>query len=1308
MKWLNFRNVFLLALLLTLGLVLTLLKPFAETEIKKMIASKVVTIQAIRDFELKDLKVGLLPPSVEFKSVSFLLTDQPELKRIKVQRLKIYPEIIRLLSFEFKLKNIYAKGLNLEFENATKKPEPLQIKFNYSTLTSLPVKSVYIEDSKVKYNSDYLDIGYFSFKRKWNRFEVHSDLNTVRFFDSTPDIKVNRLSLVIQKDKTKLQQLSMLSKDSNLQLGFEINKPFNEKLLKLNFVESTDIRMTSRLNLENFKFLIEKHLDKKVKKLSGQAQILVYKSARNKKKELEFTVEAENLNYDNFFVKNLSTNGIADINRIKVNAIKIKNDDLVLKSKKLILKKNGGSYSLSFNGDVESFEVGGFLSNNVGTGTVPVNLPSKFTYRCFGLVHPSLGLKCDVSGSLGKLHIWGDSKRKKQTTILKLSPSKVEGQAYLENEKMSFNSFHEFESSQVAFEGEVDYVKGFNVEYVSDFFNFSDVESLANIPVKGFGNVKGTTSGSLMGGVIDLKADMSNFSFFKYNFGQVVGDFRYEKQNLLFQNLRSAIGESLIKADISFDLKNNFIKTVANSKQITIKDLLFAVKDIAVPPVYLSGDGKLDIVAEGPLDLGQMTYDIAGEFNEGLIYKDRYRDLKISVKAVRGQVTTENSLTYLGDKINIQGSADPNGIVDIIAMGDSLNLSRIKAVKDLGVQVSGLAQVQVHLTDFILLPVVKGQFKSANINEEYNQLGSSSFDFVIHKNYSEIYGNAFDSVSGSAFIPHNSDGKFMMNMELTKLDPFKFMSLFDSKISKVGSNTELSGRIDVQAPTLKLKNINGELLLTQVYFKAERNTLNLKDSATVKIVNGSPEGEIEFLDHQDNALKLLLTKNDNHLKGSIGLGFLRTLLPNIDEIQGELELDSKFVLLPKFGFVEGKGKIKDLSLRIENLIHSFKDIFVDLNFAGENIYLSSINGLFANGQIQGEGKVFFEDGIGVDISGKVDRVNLNIPQDFRSVVSGDYYIRGVGFPYVFGGDFKVLKGNFEMEFESGNSEQYVVIPSKLLPKSRAVVSALNLDINVKSARPITVDNSYIDGDATADLRIKGSPSQPILRGQVRLLSDSKIIFQSNKFNVNSGLVVFNSVSPERGTLNIDASARIKDFVDILEREYDIRMLIQGTGSNPQISFSSQPDLTEPQILSFLAFGMLENNSLNQEISLGDQQAQTGYQLGGIFLKNKFAKDIQDRLGLQFNFTSSYENQDVSPKIVVEKKFNAKFSLSGSRTLGAFQKNTLRGEYKINRKLSIIGLYENLDLDNQATLNRARLIDGNNVLGMDLQYNVEFQ
>lgn len=1309
MKWLNLRNLILIISVAVIFLLLSLMKPIAESEIKKIIAQEVLKYEDIENFDLSDIKLGFLPPNIKFQKAELKLKKYPELKKILVEEARIYPELIRLLSFEFKLKDIYVRGLDLNIEDTSQKNNKTDFKFKYEDIEALPLSSLYVEDSHIRYNSTYLDLGYFNIRKRWNSIEIHSDLNKLRIEEDVPELNINRLALEIRKNNTRLKQLAITSGESNLQLGFDINKPFNEKLLQLNIIESTDIRLSSKINLSNFKFLFENYLDLKVKNLSGLAQILVYKSALKKTDEIEFTLEAENLAYDTFYAEEISSNGHLSMDDLKFNFLKLNNKNFVFETKNLNIKKRNNIYTTYSKGKVESMELGDFLETNLHLGDIPIHMPTSLDFFCNGPIYPNPELKCDVEGHIQSLHIWGDSKRPDASTIVKLPESKLKGTATLLSKKMFFNTSHEFKNSQVSFEGDVDYVKGFNVAYRSDFFNFSDLTSLANIPLKGFGHLEGHTRGSARWGEFNIKTDISDFEFFDYQFGKVISDVSYKNQHLYFENTRSVIGDSLLNATIDFSLKNMLINIEAESQKASVKDILFAIQKIAEPPIYLSGEGPLSVKASGPLDLGKMTYDIKGKFHEGLIHVDRYRDLEINIVAEKGQVKTNNSLFYLGDKINIAGTVDPHGMVDIIAMGDSINLSRATAIKNLGVELSGLAQIQVHLTDFILLPIVNGKFKSTNFIDGYNQLGDSFFDFVIHKNYSEVSGSLFNqTLNGDAYVPHSTEGKFKIEMDLNKLDPFKFMSLFDSKISKVGSNTEISGKVNISAPFFQLEKMNGHIHLTEALFKAERTRVSLKEPVSLKVVKGLPSGDFDLVDHNDNSAHVSLSEKRNRIHGLLALGFLRTLIPNVEEIQGELELDTEFTFLPYFKFTKGYGHIKNLSLKIENLIHSFRDLDSDLEFINQDIKVQSLKGFFANGHIHSRGKVYFSKGIGVDLEGDVERLNLNIPEGFKSIVSGNYYFKGVGFPYTLGGDFKILEGTFEMEFEGSSSEQYTVLPSQLLPKSKSIISALDLNINVKNIKPIAINNSYIEGFANAQLNIQGEPTLPIMKGQIRLTNDSKLIFQSNEFKVNSGLVTFNSVSPEQGALNLDANARIKDFADLLEREYDIRMLIQGTGNNPLISFSSQPHLSESQILSFLAFGVMENNSLNKEISLGDQQAQTGYQIGGIFLKNRFAKDIQDRLGLHLNFTSSYENQDVSPKIIVEKKFNSKFSLSGSRTLGAFQKNTVRGEYKINKKLSIIGLYENYDLDNQANLNRARLVDGTNVLGMDLQYNIEFE
>ncbi len=1317
MKWLkiksllifvNIKNIVLIFTTLLIVLAYIYYKPKIEQQLKILIVEEVKKSGEIQNFNLKALRLGLIPPKLEFTDVEVSLKNYKNIKKLKVEKIRVYPELIKLLSFDVKIKNLFISGLDIEIIEDPNEPKK-EIKFSYSDISQIPLKNLYVEDSNVVYNSIHFGIGFFQIRKRWNQINIYSDFNKVTNFEDMPLININRLALEISENNTKLKQLSIGSEDSNLQIGFEVSKPFNQDILKLSNLETGDIRLSSKINISNFKPIFEKLLKLKIKKLEGMVQILAFKGLNKKTSEIELTLEAENFRFNEYFAEKLSTRGLISKDKFKSNFIELKNKNMVLKTKAFLLEKNNKEFSVTSKGEVKDFELGGFLVENLSLKNVPVYMPAKMDYDCRGIVSPKIELNCQVKGEIKNITVWSNLKKAKESIIVDVSSNTFSGSTTIYDSYLNFQANNDFKNSHVSFKGSVDFIKGFNVEYVTDFFNFSDINSLVNIPLAGFGSLRGTTRGSSLWGEINLKADLSNFEFFNYDLGQTTSDVAYSKQILSFTNNKHIINDSLVNSNIEFDIRNSRIKLDATSPKASIQDILFAIKKIAVPPIYLSGEGEFSVKAEGPIKLGELTYDIKAKFKDGFIFKDRYKNLDINIMANEGQVKTQNTLDFLGDKINVEGTVDPNGQIDIIALADSINLSRVEAIKDLGLQVSGLSQIQLHLTDFILLPIVEGQFESANIDQDITQLGKSIFDFKIHKNFSEISGSFFgSSADGTAKIPHNESGPFEIVMDLIDLDPFKFMTLFDSKISKVGSNTKISGKINLKAPNFDLKKVNGELDLSKVQITSENNSLKLKESALIKLNQGLPIGVANFTDNNNNNLFLFLSENENYIKGDISLNFLRTILPEVEEIQGDLKVNTKFKFLPEFSFLGGTGRIQNLSFKVENLPHSFRDITANLNFFRNTIRLDDIEGSFANGGLFGEGQIFFENAVGVDLKGKLDRVNLNIPEDVKTIASGDFYVKGMGFPYTLGGDFKIIEGSFEKEFESKDSELYTVLPSQLLPKSKLASDAINFDLNVKTLKPITINNTYLDGSANADLNIKGSSSLPIFSGQIRLLNDSKVIFQDNRFNVNSGLVTFNSVSPEKGVISIDANARIKDFVDILEREYDIRMVIQGTGSAPDIAFTSQPTLSEAQILSFLALGMLDSNSLNQEISLGDQQTQTGYQIGGIFLKNRFAKDIQNRLGVQFNFTSSYENQDVSPKIVVQKKLSPKFSVSGSRTLGTFQKNTARGEYKINKKLSIIGLYENYDLDNDTSLNRARLINGENVFGADFQYNFEFQ
>ena len=1083
-KWLNLRNIVTFALTVLVTIAYNISKPKIEKYLKDLVINELKNSDQLTSFELVDLEINLIPPSIDLVGVELMPKNFKEVQLLKFENARIYPDLFKLLSLDIKISTLAVVGLNLVLKEPPNKPKKT-IKFSYEDLSKLPIKNFKIEQSNIVYNKIESKIGFFELRKRWNRFEIYSDFNAITINEHVPVLNVNKLSMTVEPEVITLKQLSVISEDSNLQLGFEINKEINEEILDLDTLRFDELRLNSKINLNKFKYFFEKALKTKLDEISGTVQVLAYKSIFNKKNTVEVTAEAKDVRLDNYYFDNLVANGSIGKNYFKVKFVNLVGKAFNLTSKDLIIKKIKDTFYLKSEGKFDKIEVGKVLEYNFGIKGAPFKLPGSFNYKCGGRVSGQLDLACEISGDINQIHIWSDSLEKDKSTIIKLKPSQLRGQAMIFSDHMTFESAHTFKNSQVNFTGKVDYIKGFDIEYASDFFNFTDVESMVNIPIEGFGSAYGKARGSSKWGTFDIKTDLANFSFFKYRFDQVKGDLKYLRQKIYFSKVHATAGGSLINANIEFNTKESIISTIAESKKISLKDLQFIIKDIAKSPIYMSGEGDMNIIATGPLNLGEMTYDIEAHFKEGIIYKDRYKDLNIKVNAVSGEVKTENTINYLGDKINVDGSADPNGTIDIIALSDSINLSRIDALKSLGLVLNGTGQMQVHLTDYILLPYVDGKFVSTNLKNNYNQLGKSEFDFKVHKDFTEVNGSFFDSsLTGLAYLPHNDEGQFLIDMNFEDIDPFKYIQLFDSKISKVGSNTEISGKLNLSAKTFQLELMNGELEIRKLKLSAEKTQLAIAEPSLFRIENGVISGNSTFTDHLENNLYLFLSEKSNFLRGNINLGFLRTLLPEVEEIKGQLNVDARFQILPKFKFLSGSGTISDMSLKVEDLVHSFRDMSTDLRFYGQDLLISNLRGFFANGFINGKGKVYFTDSIGVDLQGEADRLNLKIPEGFKSVISGEYFLKGDGFPYTLGGDFSVLEGLFEMEFASQESAQYTVTQSPFLPNSRQNVSALLLDAKVKTKKPLVIDNSYIDGRASADLSLKGSPSFPVLKGQI--------------------------------------------------------------------------------------------------------------------------------------------------------------------------------------------------------------------------------
>ena len=109
----------------------------------------------------------------------------------------------------------------------------------------------------------------------------------------------------------------------------------------------------------------------------------------------------------------------------------------------------------------------------------------------------------------------------------------------------------------------------------------------------------------------------------------------------------------------------------------------------------------------------------------------------------------------------------------------------------------------------------------------------------------------------------------------------------------------------------------------------------------------------------------------------------------------------------------------------------------------------------------------------------------------------------------------------------------------------------------------------MSASGTANLRVTGTASAPVILGRINLTSGD-LIFQGNRYVLQSAVIDF--VNPSRTEPNVNAS------VTTTIQQYNVGIRVEGPVDHLRASYSSDPALPPADIISLLAFGKTQEAS----------------------------------------------------------------------------------------------------------------------------------
>jgi translocation and assembly module TamB len=374
--------------------------------------------------------------------------------------------------------------------------------------------------------------------------------------------------------------------------------------------------------------------------------------------------------------------------------------------------------------------------------------------------------------------------------------------------------------------------------------------------------------------------------------------------------------------------------------------------------------------------------------------------------------------------------------------------------------------------------------------------------------------------------------------------------------------------------------------------------------------------------------------------------------------------------------MKGYADINAELLASQDFPNSLSQVTGRIFFDENQINLTSLTGSSGGGKVRMSGNVVFSQATVKLINLKIEarEVRVRYPEGMRNVVDADLNLRGSQRSHLLDGNIRLLSASFQKDYDPITEFLTTRNTRVSVPGGRDVGNALNLDLSITSDRSIRLDTSLARITSRADLRVKGTPANPLLTGSIEA-SGGEIYFQGARYRITRGRIDF--VNPTRLDPRLDLEAE----TDL--RDYRIVLTIIGTAEKFRADLRSDPPLSTMELFSLVSAGgtgagAVTGSSPRPFSTAGRQQdaslGATSLLSEGLSLKmGSRVKQIfgLDRFRVEPPAFLLGNTRDPAARVTFGQQVSRELSVTYSTSVSTNEQQVILVEYNINDSTSII-------------------------------------
>ena len=515
-------------------------------------------------------------------------------------------------------------------------------------------------------------------------------------------------------------------------------------------------------------------------------------------------------------------------------------------------------------------------------------------------------------------------------------------------------------------------------------------------------------------------------------------------------------------------------------------------------------------------------------------------------------------------------------------------------------------------------------------------------------------------------------GKYPAQMELTfadfNIDPL-LRSLAPSGIS---AQSSLRGKITMSGPLAEPSAIQADAALNA--FSATIGNLPIHSEGPIEASLRDGKLQLKQVHFQGTDMDLTaggtidLLRNYTlrlHSEGTVNAS-LASVTNKALQSSGEVHFVLNVRGTAHQPDLQGRAQFSHINMHLLNITNGLTDMNGTMVFDQDRLVVQQLKGFSGGGELDAKGFVGYRNGIFADLTVTGQGVRIRYPKGISSSVDAKLRVLGNLDNLLVSGNVQMVRFGMDSNMDmtslavGGGGVSAPIDPSS--PMNR-----VHLDIHLTSAPQLGFQNSFASLAGDVNLRIRGTVENPSVLGRIDI-TEGSASFAGTKYQLQQGDIVFANpvtIAPE---IDLEATAQVQN--------YDIIITLHGPPSKLEISYRSEPPLTQADVLALLALGRT-----NEQAAMYGEQQQAGANLtteallGGA-LNAAVSSRVQKLFGVGSvrvdpNFVGTLGES--TARITVEQQVGSNLILTFATNVNTTAEQLLQGQFNLTRSLSIIAV-----------------------------------